>query len=165
VRVLDPYPAQFDESSFILLETFFQQSSLHLLITNLDFKIDYGGVMGMRVIVLRKQQEPEAGTEAVLGQVPEEVRQQVEEALEEKKEKKRIFDETGDIFAEITRLIVGIDNTLGDTNRALIENFQQLRAEDLQRVRDNLEQVRNALQEAAQAAENLGINLRKGGRI
>jgi hypothetical protein len=162
VRVLDPYPAQFDESSFILLETFFQQSSLHLLITNLDFKIDYGGVMGMRVVVLRKQQEPEAGTEAVLEQVPEEVRQQVEDVLEEKK---RIFDETGDIFAEITRLIVDIDNTLGDTNRALIENFQRLKVEDLQRVRDNLEQVRNALQEAAQAVENLGINLRKGGRI
>jgi hypothetical protein len=162
VRVLDPYPAQFDESSFILLETFFQQSSLHLLITNLDFKIDYGGVMGMRVVVLRKQQEPEAGTEAVLEQVPEEVRQQVEEALGEKKE---VFDRIGDIFAEITRLSVDIENTLTETNRAIIENFQKLKVEDLQRVEGSLGQVRNALQEAARAIENLGINLRKGGRI
>jgi signal transduction protein with GAF and PtsI domain len=160
VRVLNPYPTQFDESAPILLKTFLQQSFLHSTTTKSNFKISFGGVTKMRVIVLRKQQEPEAGTEAILEQVPEEVRQQVADVLEEKK---RVFNETGDILAEITRLIVDIDNTLTNTNRALVENFQQLKVEDLQRVRDNLEQVRNALQEAAGAVENLGVNLRKGG--
>jgi uncharacterized phage infection (PIP) family protein YhgE len=114
----------------------------------------------MRVIVLRKQQEIETDMGGVLEQVPEEVRRQVEEALEEKKE---VFDRIGDIFAEITRLRVNIENTLTETNRTIIENFRQLKVEDLQRVQDSLEQVRDALQEAASAVENLGINLRKGG--
>jgi len=109
----------------------------------------------MRVIVLRKQQEPGAGMEDILEQAPEEVRQQAEEVLARKKE---VFDRIGNIFAEVTELIVNIENTLADTNRALIENFQKLKVEDLEQVEGSLGQVRNALQEAARAVENLGVN-------
>jgi len=75
----------------------------------------------MRVIALRKQQEG-APTE----ELPPEVQQEVEEVMRERQE---VFDE--------------ISDSIGELNRTIIENFNQIPVETLERIRDLLRQAVN----------------------
>jgi hypothetical protein len=89
----------------------------------------------MRVIVLRKQQEG-APTE----ELPPEVQQEAEEVMRERQE---VFDE--------------ISDSIGELNRTIIENFNQIPVETLERIRDLLQEAVNAASAGATAAA-----LRKG---
>jgi hypothetical protein len=132
--VLDPYPAQFDESSFILFKAFLKQGFLHSATTVSDFKINFGGVAKMRVIVLRKQEE------IPMDKLPPEARQEVEEVMEDRQE---VFDE--------------ISDSIGELNRTIIENLNRIPVETLERVRDLVQEAVNTASTGATAGA-----LRKG---
>jgi uncharacterized protein Yka (UPF0111/DUF47 family) len=127
--VLNTYPAQLDESAPILLKTLFQQSFLHSMTTVSNFKINCGGVVKMRVIVLRKQQEGVPAEE-----LPSEVQQEVEEVMRERQE---VFDE--------------ISESIGELNRTIIDNFNQISVETLERIRDLLQEAVNTASAGATA--------------
>jgi hypothetical protein len=87
----------------------------------------------MRVIVLRKQDE-------ISGELPPEVQQEVEEVMRERQE---VFDE--------------ISESIGELNRTIIENFNRIPVETLERVRDLLQEAVNTASTGATAGA-----LRKG---
>jgi hypothetical protein len=88
----------------------------------------------MRVIVLRKQEE------VPVDELPPEARQEVEEVMEERQE----------ISNEISNLI-------GELNRTIIGNFNQIPLETLERVRDLVQEAVNTASTGATAGA-----LRKG---
>jgi uncharacterized protein YjgD (DUF1641 family) len=87
----------------------------------------------MRVIVLRKQDE-------ISEELPLEVQQEVEEVMRERQE---VFDE--------------ISESIGELNRTIIENFNRIPVETLERVRDLLQEAVNTASTGATAGA-----LRKG---
>jgi len=88
----------------------------------------------MRVIVLRKQEE------IPVSELPPEARQEVEEVMGKRQE---VFDE--------------ISESIGELNRTIIENFNRIRIETLERVRDLLQEAVNTASTGATAGA-----LRKG---
>jgi ribosomal protein L10 len=82
--------------------------------------------MKMRVIVLRKQEE------TPMEELPPEVQQEVEEAMRRRQE---IFDE--------------ISESIGELNQTIIENFNRIPAETLERVRELLQEAVNTVGGAA----------------
>lgn len=83
----------------------------------------------MRIIVLRKQQEG-----VPMEELPPEIQQEVEEVMRERQE---VFDE--------------ISESIGELNRIIIENFNRIPAETLERVRDLVQEAVNAASTGATA--------------